>query len=555
MATDDLTLRMRAVGARGAAKDVDRTTGSVKRLDKATDRAGRSMRRSSGSVRLFSSGLRPVARIATSAGAALGVLGLAGAARAAVGEFRESQKVGNQTAAVLRSIGAGSWISSAQVGALANSISLKTGIDDEAIQSGSNLLLTFKAIRNEVGKGNDIFNRATQAAVDLSAAGFGSMSSTAKQLGKALNDPIKGITALNRSGVQFTQVQKDTIKTLVETGDILGAQKIILGEVEAQVKGSAAAQADSIDLGTVAYKNMLEVLGGQLWPVIGRAARAFAGLMIGIQDNTGAGGQLRGVVVGVAHALEDVWGFAKRNQAVLLSLTAAVLGGVAAYKTFLVISTVARVLQTGLVFLTMWRMGTLQMTAAQWGLNTALLANPIALAVIALVAIGAGLYVAYQRSESFRNAVDGLWGSLRGVAGFIGGALVTGINLFIRSINLAISAINLLIRAHNLLPGKDAPLVGKVGLLGGGLGDRKDEKRTLGGPSGTGHLARGGLVKRTGVFEVGERGRETVALPAGTSVQPHGGGGDIIVHSYLTLDGKVAAQSTQRQAIRKLATR
>ena len=37
----------------------------------------------------------------------------------------------------------------------------KSGIDDEAIQSGENLLLTFTDIRNEVGKGNDIFNQAT----------------------------------------------------------------------------------------------------------------------------------------------------------------------------------------------------------------------------------------------------------------------------------------------------------------------------------------------------------------------------------------------------------
>jgi hypothetical protein len=51
--------------------------------------------------------------------------------------------------------------SAKQVGNLATAISNKVGIDDEAIQSGQNLLLTFKNIRNEAGKGNDIFNQTT----------------------------------------------------------------------------------------------------------------------------------------------------------------------------------------------------------------------------------------------------------------------------------------------------------------------------------------------------------------------------------------------------------
>ena len=46
----------------------------------------------------------------------------------------------------------------------------KTGVDDEAIPSGENLLLTFTNIRNEAGKGNDVFDQATTATLDLSVA-------------------------------------------------------------------------------------------------------------------------------------------------------------------------------------------------------------------------------------------------------------------------------------------------------------------------------------------------------------------------------------------------
>lgn len=48
-------------------------------------------------------------------------------------------------------------------------------------------------------------------------------------------------------------------------------------------------------------------------------------------------------------------------------------------------------------------------TAAQWLLNVAMTANPIGLAVAAGVALAAGLYLLYRRSETFRNAVGWLW--------------------------------------------------------------------------------------------------------------------------------------------------
>ena len=67
-------------------------------------------------------------------------------------------------------------------------------------------------------------------------------SGSAIQLGKALNDPIKGITALTRVGVTFTEQQKDQITTLVESGKTIDAQKIILGELQKEFGGSAEAQ-------------------------------------------------------------------------------------------------------------------------------------------------------------------------------------------------------------------------------------------------------------------------------------------------------------------------
>lgn len=186
----------------------------------------------------------------------------------AVGEAREGQKVAATTAQIIKATGGAAKLSAEQVGDLSTALSNKTGIDDETIQSGANLLLTFKAVRNEVGKGNDVFTRATTAAADLSAAGFGSVEGASLQLGKALNDPLKGISALARSGVTFTEQQKEQIKTLVASGKTLEAQKIILGEVEAQVGGTAAASATAGEKFAVAFGNFKEEVGTALLPII-----------------------------------------------------------------------------------------------------------------------------------------------------------------------------------------------------------------------------------------------------------------------------------------------
>jgi phage-related protein len=185
-----------------------------------------------------------------------------------ISEARESNKVGAQTQAVLKSTKNAANLSADAIGNLANKLSLKAGVDDEAIQSGENLLLTFRNIRDEVGKGNDIFTRATKIGLDMSVAMGTDLKSANIQLGKALNDPVKGITALTRVGVSFTQQQQDQIGKLVKHNHTLEAQKIILGELNKEFKGSAKAQADPADRARVAWENFQETVGLKLMPVL-----------------------------------------------------------------------------------------------------------------------------------------------------------------------------------------------------------------------------------------------------------------------------------------------
>ena len=142
----------------------------------------------------------------------------------------------------------------------------------------------------EAHHGVNYADEAIKAAVDLSAAGFGSVESSSKMLGKALNDPIQGISALSRAGVQFTDQQKDQIKTMVESGDVLGAQKLIMAELTSQVGGAAEAQATASDKLAVAWGNIKESIGEKLLPVLDRVANWF--LNVGLPAIESFGGWL-----------------------------------------------------------------------------------------------------------------------------------------------------------------------------------------------------------------------------------------------------------------------
>ena len=192
---------------------------------------------------------------------------LAGGAIAKVllSQAYEAKKVTAETNAIIAATGGAARISAEGVAALSDKLSMQIGVDDELIQKSANLLLTFKQVQNQTGAGNDIFSQAVTLAQDLGSV-FGSTDSAAMQLGKALSDPVAGLTALKRAGINFSESQKETIKNLVAQGDLLGAQKVILNEVSTQVGGTAAASATGFDRMKVAVENVAEQLGTLLLP-------------------------------------------------------------------------------------------------------------------------------------------------------------------------------------------------------------------------------------------------------------------------------------------------
>lgn len=203
----------------------------------------------------------------------VGVGGLAFAARHGWQELQTLNAVEQQTAARMKSTGGSANVSAKHIRARSIALEELSSIDENIIGAGQNMLLTFRNVRNEVGKGNKIFDRATMSAANLSAAGFGEMTMTSKMLGKVLNDPVAGISALSRAGVTFSQTQKDTIASMVESNNLLGAQKLVLAEIEKQVGGSAKA-----------YGNSIEGMGNRVKDAFGDLSRAGVAFLLPIVE-------------------------------------------------------------------------------------------------------------------------------------------------------------------------------------------------------------------------------------------------------------------------------
>jgi phage-related protein len=184
----------------------------------------------------------------------------------------------------------------------AKSQEMRLAVDAEVIKGVQGQLLTFKALGATAGEVGGVFDRTTEAAFNMAAAGFGSAEGNAIALGKALEDPTKGLTALRRSGTTFTEEQQELIKSLQQTGDLAGAQEIILKELESQYGGVAEATANASDKLGLAFDNIKETAGAALLPV-------FAELVEGLMPVTEAiGEELGGVIQELAPVLTNIAG-------------------------------------------------------------------------------------------------------------------------------------------------------------------------------------------------------------------------------------------------------
>ena len=186
---------------------------------------------------------------------------------ASIAAFDKQQKAIAQVEAGIKSTGGAAGFTSKQLQRMASELQGKTLFGDEVIlKDATSQLLTFTNIAGEQ------FSRTQVAALNLATRLDGDLKSSSIQLGKALNDPIANLSALSRSGIQFSEEQKKVIKELASTNRLAEAQTLILDELDKQYGGAAEAAAQAGAGGLKQLQNqfgdLMEEIGGMLIPIV-----------------------------------------------------------------------------------------------------------------------------------------------------------------------------------------------------------------------------------------------------------------------------------------------
>jgi hypothetical protein len=243
----------------------ERALGGFERKMGAVEASGRRMGQG------ISRAAGTIAKIGIGAGVA-GIAAIAVNVKAGVEALNELENVTVATNTVLKSTDGVAGQTADGIRKMSEGFEdLNATMDDKVIQSGANMLLTFTNVREKA------FEPALEAALNMNEAmggGPDGLQTTIIQVGKALNDPIKGVGALRRVGVQLSEQQEDQIKTLVEQNDLYGAQQIILDELATQFGGRFAAAGDTAEGKMAALSDRVEdvqkALAGPLLPAIDR---------------------------------------------------------------------------------------------------------------------------------------------------------------------------------------------------------------------------------------------------------------------------------------------
>jgi len=315
---------------------------------------------------------------------------------------------------------------------LAEAQGTELGISNLTIKATQAKLLTFKNLAKSAKTVGGAFDRANKAALDMAAAGFGSAEGNAVQLGKALENPIKGIAALAKSGVTFTEQEKEKIKTLVESNKMLEAQDMVLQAIEAQVGGTAKATADDTKRMQEGFAQFQQSLGLGLLPILEAVTPVLLGMANWAKENPGT-----------------------------FKVLAAAIGAIA-------ISILA--------------------------INAAMALNPISAIAIGVVALIAGVVLAYKRFETFRNIVDTVFAGIK-----IGFGLVVDYLKFVAGIYKGI--FNGIAKAWNNTVGKISFEIPSWVPKIGGKGFSVPQIPML---------AQGGIVNQATLAVIGESGPEAV---------------------------------------------
>jgi hypothetical protein len=276
------------------------------------DKLDRSFRQASRSAHGFGRSVSISLRSLLKVGAAVAVIDkLSQAVHLGIHEFAENTQVAAQTAAAIKSTGHVAGISAKEIDHLGLKLSNLSGIDDEVVRAGENVLLSFTKIRNQAGKGNDIFTQATKAAADWASRTGRDLPQASLLLGKALEDPARKAASLARAGIVFSQAQLKQIKAWEAGGNVLKAQKFILAEVEKRFRGAAEAAGKTLPGQLNVLRDRFKDLVGSgialVAPAVAKAVTGLTDFVRRISEAKGLHAKLQIVWEGIKEAASKLW--------------------------------------------------------------------------------------------------------------------------------------------------------------------------------------------------------------------------------------------------------
>ena len=233
----------------------------------------------------LSSSIGQISKLMTTAFSVVGISASISSITKFGNECVKSAESANKSLSILNNTlkvtGATAWTTSDDLVKMSEDIAYSTNYTVGEIQDMQSVLLGFKNITG------DTFRDASDAITDMATVMGMDLKSAVQTVGKALDDPIKGLDSLKRQGFAFTEEQKEQMKVLVESGKIIEAQKLILDELNTTYGGAAIAAQSSFDKQKDAITKFKETLGNQLLPVLDtfseKSANAFDDLTDKIQ--------------------------------------------------------------------------------------------------------------------------------------------------------------------------------------------------------------------------------------------------------------------------------
>lgn len=199
---------------------IDSATSELRKLSKEGDKVAASHERA---AKKMAASWKSAAGFISGA---LGGITIAATIKKVIDETARYQNQQAQLNAVLRSTGEVAGFNAQELNKMADAMSGKSVFSSGEINEAQTRLLSYTRVVGEQ------FPRAMQNAIDMAQRMGMDVKQAAETVGKALDIPSQGLTALSKQGFRFTEEQKELVKQLEQSGRAAEAQGIILKAME-----------------------------------------------------------------------------------------------------------------------------------------------------------------------------------------------------------------------------------------------------------------------------------------------------------------------------------